>query len=145
MFELTRIEGVNESRIIAPHTRVTLSSEYQNLVLPSRHRVSRSPTRCRTHVLEHEPPLRPNLERGQIFQIFPVDSSTSKDVHDVVDECRGVPFSRYWDVSDAGEFGPDLGIEIVGPRIVVMVLSIRSSEAGIQIDLCEPSCCCRQR
>ena len=58
MTGLTGIENVNEAGIIGSLRSVRFTTEDENLVLPSRHRVTRTTGRSRPHVLEHEPSLR---------------------------------------------------------------------------------------
>lgn len=69
-----------------------------------------------------------DFESGEILKILPVDSSTTEDIHHIVDERSSMPFSRNRDISDAREFRPKLRIRVVAPGIVVVILSIRSSE-----------------
>jgi hypothetical protein len=81
------------------------------------------------------PPAARNIERtgdserGEILQVLAVDAPSSKDVHHVVDQGRGVSLARYGDVANARELDPDARVGVVAPRVVVVILAVRSSEA----------------
>ena len=72
--------------------------------------------------------LTRDSERSEISKIFPIDITSSKDVHDIVDNGRGVPFSWYRDIPNTRELCPCSTDDIERPRIVIMITTVSTSE-----------------
>ena len=64
------------------------------------------------------------LEGGKIPQCNSVNSTATKNIYDIVNESRGVAFSRRGNVSYTLQFTPLSGVCVKRPGIVVMVLAV---------------------
>lgn len=86
--------------------------------------------RRRPHVLERIPSSRGDAECGQIPEVNTFVGSSSKNVHNVVDKSRSVPFTRCWDEADAIQLSPGVCTRVIRPDIIEPLQAIRSSKPG---------------
>jgi hypothetical protein len=82
-----------------------------------------------THTIYTSRSRTRHLECCQIVKVLSVYTPPAKYVDDVVDHSGCVTFSRGGNKTDTLELSPHPCISIIGPCIIVMVLTIRSSEA----------------
>jgi hypothetical protein len=71
-----------------------------------------------------------NLESSQISKVLAVNTTTTKDVNNVVYQRSGMSFAGYRDIADAGELLPGASIDIKGPGVVVMIRPVRATESN---------------
>ena len=147
--ERTRIEDVDKRRIVDFGRRKGFTAEDEDTGACSSHSVPGSSIRRWTHILKHEPSLvcrtqsdmhtlsilgqstqrTGNLESSQIAEVLAVNTTTTKDVNNVVNQRSGVSLAGYGDIANAGELLPGASIDIKGPGIVVMIRSVRAAES----------------
>lgn len=139
---------MDESRVVLSRRRKRFTAEYEDAGASTGHRVAGSSIWRWTHILKHEPSLvwitrldviprvslanrhTTDLESSQISKVLAVNTTTTKDVNNIVDQRSGMSLSGYGDITYAGELLPCTRIDIEGPSVVVMIRSIRTSESN---------------
>lgn len=74
-----------------------------------------------------------NLESSQISKVLTVNTATTKDVNNIVDQRSCMSLAGYGDIANAGELLPSASIDIKGPGIVVMIGSVRAAETNDRV------------
>jgi hypothetical protein len=129
-----RVQDIYHAELIrVAGSRAGFACQNNNLVPIGRHAVTRSRRGRGTHVLESVPSLGSDAERRQIAQVSAFLGPATKNVHDIVDQCCRMAFSRRGDVPDAVLLSPRIGGRGVRPHVVEPVGSIGTSKpASVQ-------------
>ena len=146
----TCVKNVDESRVVLSRRRKGFTAENEDAGTSTGHRVAGSSIWRWTHILKHEPSLicvtklemiprvslasrhTSDLESSQIPKVLAVNTTTTKDVNNIVNQRSGMSLSGYGDITYAGELLPCTRIDIEGPSVVVMIRSIRTAESKHQ-------------
>ena len=130
---LSSIQTIDQSQVVHGSSRRARLASYNDDGLSHRGRAVAGTGRGRrAHVLEGVPAPRGDAEGSQISQIGSFLGSSSKDVHDVVDNRGCVALPRNRNITDALELRPEVRRRIVRPDVVKPLESVGTAEATMQ-------------
>lgn len=75
--------------------------------------------------------LTGQFESGQVSQILAIYASPSKDIDDIVHDSCCVSLSRRRNEANTLQFRPSSRVDIIGPCVIVMILTVGAPKASI--------------